>query len=94
MTHKRSTGAIVALAKKKREETAQQVEQAIKQLIKKNERINFNSVSCEAEVSKSYLYSHPEFRERIETLRKQQQQQVKSPKAVKRQLYLGETIHS
>lgn len=35
MKHKRSTDAIVALAKMKSEETAQQVEQAIKQLIKK-----------------------------------------------------------
>ncbi|SPT76348.1 MULTISPECIES: DUF6262 family protein [Bacillus cereus group] len=83
MNHKRSTEAIVAMAKKKSEETVQKVEQAIKQLIKKNARINFNTVSIESGVSKSYLYNHLAFRERIEMLRKQQ---GKSPKAVKRQM--------
>lgn len=83
MNHKRSTEAIVAMAKKKSEETVQKVEQAIKQLIKKNNRINFNTVSIESGVSKSYLYNHPAFRERIEMLRNQQ---GKSPKAVKRQM--------
>ncbi|PFE12745.1 DUF6262 family protein [Bacillus cereus] len=83
MNHKRSTEAIVAMAKKKSEETVQNVEQAIKQLIKKNDRINFNTVSIESGVSKSYLYNPPAFRERIEMLRKQQ---GKSPKAVKRQM--------
>ncbi|MDZ4417093.1 DUF6262 family protein [Bacillus cereus] len=85
MKHKRSTDAIVALAKKKREETLQKVEKAIRQLIKENRRINFNSVSDFAEVSKSYLYSHTTLRERIETLRKQQQQAV-SPKFGKRKM--------
>ncbi|HHL0974473.1 TPA: DUF6262 family protein [Bacillus cereus] len=82
MNHKRSTEAIVAMAKKKSEETVQKVEQAIKQLIKKNDRINFNTVSIESGVSKSYLYNHSAFRERIEMLRKQQG----SPKAIKRQM--------
>ncbi|MEB9565447.1 DUF6262 family protein, partial [Bacillus cereus] len=85
MKHKRSTDAIVALAKKKREETLQKVEKAIRQLIKENRRINFNSVSDFAEVSKSYLYSHTTLRERIETLRKQQQRAV-SPKFEKRKM--------
>ncbi|PEU13472.1 DUF6262 family protein [Bacillus sp. AFS019443] len=85
MKHKRSTDAIVALAKKKRDETAQKVEQAIRQLIKENGRINFNTVSCSAGVSKSYLYNHPDLRERIQTLRKQQKQ-AESPKTVKRQM--------
>jgi exonuclease VII small subunit len=83
LKHKRSTDAIVALAKKKSEKTVQQVEQAIKQLIKKNERINFNTVAVESGVSKSYLYNHPDFRRRIESLRKQWQQ---SPGTVKRQM--------
>lgn len=42
-------------------------------------------MSTESGVSKSYLYNHPEFRERIELLRKQQQP-VKSPKSIKRQM--------
>ncbi|MGR5970910.1 DUF6262 family protein [Bacillus paranthracis] len=61
MKHKRSTNAIVALAKKKREETLQKVEKAIRQLIKENRCINFNSVSDFAGVSKSYLYNHTPF---------------------------------
>lgn len=85
MTHKRSTDAIVALAKKKSEETVQQVEQAIKQLIKKNDKINFNTISIESGVSKTDLYNHPEFRERIDMLRKQQQQS-KFPRVIKRKM--------
>ncbi|WP_289142867.1 DUF6262 family protein [uncultured Brevibacillus sp.] len=54
----------------------------MKRLIKQNGKINFNTVSTTAEVSKSYLYNHTDFRERIEILRKQQMQ-VKSPKSVK-----------
>jgi predicted nuclease with TOPRIM domain len=85
MNHKRSTNAIVAIAKKKSKETVIKVDQALKELIKKSKRINFNSVSSLSIVSKSYLYNHPEFRERIETLRTQQLQ-VKSPKAIKHQM--------
>ncbi|HEY4432473.1 MAG TPA: hypothetical protein VGN87_15695 [Paenibacillus sp.] len=36
--------------------------------------MNFNSVSTELGVSKAYLYNHSEIHERIETLRKQQEQ--------------------
>jgi hypothetical protein len=85
MQHKRNTVAIVALAHQKKVETMKRVEQAIKQLIKQNGRINFNTVANTAGVSKSYLYNHSGFRERIETLRKQQMQ-VKSPKSVKRRM--------
>lgn len=85
MKHKRNTDAMIALARQKREETVKKVEQAIKRLIKQNERINFNIVAATAGVSKSYLYNHPDLRERIETLRKQQMQ-VKSPKAAKRNM--------
>ncbi|MGR5865047.1 DUF6262 family protein [Bacillus cereus] len=85
MKHKRSTDAIVALAKKKREETLQKVEKAIRQLIKENRCINFNSVSDFAGVSKSYLYNHTPLRERIETLRQQQRETV-SPKFGKRKM--------
>lgn len=85
MKHKRNTLAVVALARQKKEETVKKVEQAIKQLIKQNRRINFNTVATTAGVSKSYLYNHSDFRERIEALRKQQIQ-LKSPKSVKRNM--------
>lgn len=48
-------------------------------------RINFNSVSKEAGVSKATLYNNKDFRSRIETLRNQQSQ-VPTPKQVKREM--------
>jgi predicted nuclease with TOPRIM domain len=72
MKNKRNTEAVIAYAKRKKVETAGKVEQVIRQLIKQNERINFNTVSIAAGVSKSYLYNNPEIRNRIEALRKQQ----------------------
>lgn len=65
--------------------TSQKVDEAIKRLIKANEKINFNSVSSEADVSKATLYNNKEFRSRVETLRNQQSQ-VPTPKQVKREM--------
>ncbi|PEN42343.1 DUF6262 family protein [Bacillus wiedmannii] len=65
--------------------TYQKVDEAIKRLIKANEKINFNSVSSEANVSKATLYNNKDFRSRIETLR-EQQAQVPTPKQAKREL--------
>lgn len=65
--------------------TYQKVDKAIKRLIKANEKINFNSVSSEANVSKATLYNNKDFRSRIETLR-EQQSQVPTPKQVKREM--------
>lgn len=87
MKHKRNTEAVVAYAKKKKEETVEKVEQAIKQLVQQNEKINFNTVTMAAGVSKSYLYNQTELRERIETLR-QQQSEVTSPKKIKKNMSL------
>lgn len=83
--HKRNTEAVVALAHKKSEETLKKVDQAIRLLIKNKERINFNTVATTAQVSKSFLYNNKQVRERIEFLRNQQEQ-VKSPKAIKRNM--------
>ncbi|PPA87641.1 transposase [Brevibacillus laterosporus] len=85
MKHKRNTTAVIAFANQKKEDTRQKVDFAIKKLIKQNRNINFNTVATTAGVSKSYLYNHTDFRERIESLRKQQLQ-VKSPKSVKRNM--------
>ncbi|PGD62737.1 transposase, partial [Bacillus toyonensis] len=57
----------------------------MKRLIKANEKINFNSVSSEANVSKATLYNNKDFRSRIETLR-EQQAQVPTPKQAKREM--------
>ncbi|MED2006480.1 DUF6262 family protein [Brevibacillus laterosporus] len=68
-----NTEGIIKHAKLKTEKTIQKVEEAIKKMIKKQVKINFNSVSEESGVSKAFLYRNTELRDRIETLRKQQE---------------------
>ncbi|MGG0237789.1 DUF6262 family protein [Bacillus rhizoplanae] len=74
-----------AIHAKRKANTLQRVDEAIKRLLKANEKINFNSVSNEADVSKATLYNNKSFRSRIETLRNQQSQ-VPTPKQVKREM--------
>ncbi|WP_409347343.1 DUF6262 family protein [Paenibacillus sp. MBLB4367] len=45
----------------------------MQRLIEQQGKLNFNSFSTESGVSKAYLYNHSEIRERIETLRNQQE---------------------
>lgn len=80
-----NTKGIIKHAKLKTEKTIQKVEEAIKKLIKKQLKINFNSVSAESGVSKAFLYRNTELRDRIETLRKQQEG-LPSIKQVKRNM--------
>ena len=61
------------------------MDDAIQRLIKNKGKVNFNSVSEESGVSKAYLYTHPDIRDRIETLRKQQEG-LPSPKQLKREM--------
>jgi hypothetical protein len=84
-THERNTDGLVNNAHRKSEKTAEKVDEAIQHLIKNKGKVNFNSISEESGVSKAYLYTHPEIRERIETLRKQQEG-LASPKQVKREM--------
>ncbi|MFJ8530889.1 DUF6262 family protein [Bacillus sp. NPDC094106] len=74
-----------AIHAKRKANTLQRVDEAIKRLLKANKKINFNSVSNEADVSKATLYNNKGFRSRIETLRNQQSQ-VPAPKQVKREM--------
>jgi hypothetical protein len=67
-----NTGPLFKSIEEKQKSTFQKVEAAMKVLIKKQQKINFNSVSDTSGVSKSFLYKYPEIRNRIETLRKQQ----------------------
>lgn len=75
--------ALVKHAKSKTEATLLKVENSLKNMIKKQMKINFNSVSEESGVSKAFLYKNLELRERIDTLRRQQEG-LSSPKQVKR----------
>lgn len=80
-----NTEGIIKQAKLKTEKTIQKVDEAIKRMIKKQLKINFNSVSAESGVSKAFLYRNTEIRDRIETLRKQQEG-LPSMKQVKRNM--------
>lgn len=57
----------------KKEKTLKKVEQTIKQMIKTQQKINFNSVAANAQVSKTYLYKNQDIKERIQHLRSQQE---------------------
>lgn len=81
----RNTQGIADFAHQKSNLTAKKVDDTIQQLIKSKEKINFNSVSENAGVSKAYLYKHQELRVRIESLRKQQEG-LPSPKQVKHEM--------
>lgn len=65
--------------------TTQKVDEAIKQLVRANKYINFNSVANESGVSKATLYNNVAIRERIEALR-HQQSLAPTPKQVKREI--------
>lgn len=69
MTRKSNTSAIIRLSKEKSEKTRIRVEKAISEMAIKKEKINFNTVSRKASVSKSWLYKQKDIRTRIETLR-------------------------
>ncbi|HHT7189016.1 TPA: DUF6262 family protein [Bacillus cereus] len=64
--------------------TTQKVDEAIRRLLLANQNINFNSVASEAGVTKATLYNNHELRNRIESLRQQQAQDL-TPKQMKRE---------
>jgi hypothetical protein len=84
-THERNTNGLANHAHRKSQKTAEKVDEAIQRLIKNKEKVNFNSVSEESGVSKAYLYTHPDIRDRIDALRKQQEG-LPSPKQIKREM--------
>jgi len=72
MNNKRNTEAIVRIAKKKSDEVRYKVEKTIPRLVLEGITVNFNVVSNEAGVSKSWLYSNEDIRRRIEEIRDKQ----------------------
>lgn len=80
---KPNVSGLINNAKEKKEKTLKKVEQSIKQMIKTQQKINFNSVATHSGVSKTYLYKSPNLKERIEYLRSQQEG-ILSIKQVKR----------
>jgi hypothetical protein len=65
----RNTDKIVQLAKEKSDRTRIKVDKVISKMSIEGKTINFNSVSIEANVSKSWLYKEDDIRKRIEELR-------------------------
>lgn len=82
---KQNTDGLKIFAQKKKEKTLQKVNETIQRLVREKCRINFNSVSMESGVTKTYLYNNQELRDKIEILRKQQEG-LPSPKQIKREM--------
>jgi hypothetical protein len=74
-TWERNTTGLAAYTHQRKEEKRKRVDDAITRLLREQQVINFNTVAKAAEVSKAYLYTQPLFRDRIEALRQQQQEQ-------------------
>ena len=68
---KRDPSGMVAHAHRRKEEKRKCVDEAITLLVREQQAINFNSVAKTAGVSKAYLYTQQDLRERIEALRQQ-----------------------
>lgn len=68
---RRNTAGLVAHTQNRKEQKRQGVEEAIAVLLREQKPVNFNTVAKAATVSKAYLYSQPDLRERIEALRQQ-----------------------
>lgn len=67
--------------KKRKEETNERVDEAIKKLIKNQREINFQTVAEVANVNRSTLYKRPKIKKRIKELR-QKYKKVESPSEV------------
>ena len=75
-TWERNTSGLVAHAKLRKEQKRQKVDETITHLLREQMAINFNTVAKVAGVSKAYLYSQPQLRDRIEALRQQELEQA------------------
>ena len=62
------------LHKKRKEDTLKKLDNTIDTMLKRKDKVNFNSVSNESGISKATIYNNPAIRERIETIRQQQMQ--------------------
>ncbi|HFR4149059.1 TPA: DUF6262 family protein [Bacillus cereus] len=67
-----NTSKIVELAKKKSLDTEKKVFSIIKSMLKNKRIINYNTVSQEGKVSKSFLYNNESIRKKIDILRNEQ----------------------
>jgi hypothetical protein len=71
MTHKRNVKGLLANARKKREAALARAKEAIRELLRKNRSVNFNTVAQTAGVSTAWLYRQEALKARIRQLREQ-----------------------
>jgi len=88
---KPNTSGLLAHAQRKSQQAQQRVHQAIDQLLREQQIVNFNTVAKAANVTKSYLYAHQDVRERIEALRTQQGQERLERQWAQRQQHQART---
>jgi hypothetical protein len=81
-TWERNTTGIAAHTQKRKEQKRKSVEEAIAALLREQKPVNFHTVAKRATVSKAYLYSQPDLRERIDALRLQEVEQRVRERAV------------
>jgi hypothetical protein len=74
-TWESNTAGITAHAQKRKEQKRKSVEEAIAVLLREQKSVNFHTVAKKAAVSKAYLYSQHDLRERIDALRLQEVEQ-------------------
>ncbi len=67
----RRIATLTTAARAKSQAKTKAAEQAIRVLVKRGQPVTFQAVQREAGVSHAFLYSHPDLRGRIETLRTQ-----------------------
>lgn len=79
MSRETRVETLKAVAEQKKQNALDKTEKAIAQLAKEGKRLNFPNIAREAGVSVSYLYKYPEIKDRIQTLRKQQENVGKPP---------------
>lgn len=82
-TWQRNTAGLTAHARSRKEHKRAGVEEAITTLLREQRLVNFNTVAKAACVSKAYLYSQPDLRERIEALRQQGVEQMVRERATR-----------
>jgi AcrR family transcriptional regulator len=82
-TWKRNTSGMIAHAHHRKEEKRKRVEETITRLLREQQAITFNAVAKVAGVSKAYLYSQSDLRERIEALRQQAVEQAVRERAAR-----------
>ena len=82
MTWRRNTTGLAVHAQRRKEHKRKGVEDAITALLREQKPINFHTVAKSALVSKAYLYSQPDLRERIEALRQQSVEQMVRQRSV------------